>query len=371
MVVKWSAKMLEIGSEFSLPTEYLREKNTNQFAEYSDYPAKIFLSSGRGALRLIAKGLKARKGDEVLLPSYLCKEVVKPFKDELLKVKFYKVDETLRVDIDDLRSKVGRKTRALLFIHYFGFPQKAAHEIKALCRGGIFLVEDLVQSFLTRHQGKVLGSIGDATISSYRKWIPIPDGALLGINNTSFHVPPVKRILPDKNLYVKNRLQGLELKGSWLKQSTFSKETFRRLFLSADKLLDTTPVEVSDRSRRMLLKFDLDAIVNRRRANFRYLLNHLVDFKSATPFYRKLPAGVCPLGFPLLAKDRDGLKKMLIKNRIYPPIHWKLLSDVDKEEFSASWQVSKHILTIPIDQRYKTEDMQFVADIIGKFEATT
>jgi dTDP-4-amino-4,6-dideoxygalactose transaminase len=100
------------------------------------------------------------------------------------------------------------------------------------------------------------------------------------------------------------------------------------------------------------------------------LLSHLVDFKSAPPFYRKLPAGVCPLGFPILAKDRDGLKKMLIKNRIYPPIHWKLPSEVDKEEFSASWQISKHILTIPIDQRYKTEDMQFVADTIGKFEAT-
>jgi dTDP-4-amino-4,6-dideoxygalactose transaminase len=361
--------MREIGSEFSLPTGYLGEKNTNQFAEYSDYPAKIFLSSGRGALRLIAKGLKLHKQDEVLLPSYLCKEVVKPFKDELLKVKFYEVDETLRADIDDLRSKVGKRTRALLFIHYFGFPQTAARKIKSLCEGRMFLIEDLVQSFLTRHQGKVLGSIGDATISSYRKWIPIPDGALLGINNTSFHVPPVKRILPDKNLYVKNRLQGLELKGNCLKQPTFSKEAFRRLFLSADRLLNTTPVGMSDHSRRMLSKFDFDAIISRRRANFRYLLNCLADFKSVNPLYRKLPAGVCPLGFPILAKDRDGLKKMLIKNRIYPPIHWKLPSDVDKEEFSGSWQISNHILTIPIDQRYKTEDMQFVADTIGKFEA--
>jgi perosamine synthetase len=175
MVSEGSAKMLEIGSEFSLPTEYLCKKNTNQFAGYSDYPAKVFLSSGRGALRLIAKGLKVRKGDEVLLPSYLCKEVVKPFKDELLRVKFYKVDETLRVDIDDMQSKVGKRTRALLFIHYFGFPQKATCEIKSLCEGRIFLIEDLVQSFLTRHEGKVLGSIGDATISSYRKWIPIPE----------------------------------------------------------------------------------------------------------------------------------------------------------------------------------------------------
>ncbi len=97
-----------------------------------------------------------------------------------------------------MRSKVGRKTRALLFIHYFGFPQTAAREIKSLCEGRIFLIEDLVQSFLTRHQGKVLGSIGNATISSYRKWIPIPDGALLGIRNTSFHAPPSKEYFQTK-----------------------------------------------------------------------------------------------------------------------------------------------------------------------------
>jgi dTDP-4-amino-4,6-dideoxygalactose transaminase len=363
--------MREIGGEFSLPTEYLRERNTNQFAEYSDYPAKVFLSSGRGALRLIAKGLKVRKEDEVLLPSYLCKEVVKPFKDELLKVKFYKVDETLSVDIDDLQNKIGEKTRALLFIHYFGFPQTAVYEIKALCEGKILLIEDLVQSFLTRYQRKVLGSVGDVTISSYQKWIPIPDGALLGINNASFHVPPVKRILSDKNLYVKNRLQGLELKGNYLKQPTFPKETFRKLFLSAEKLVNTTPIGMSNHSRRMLSKFDFEAIINKRRANFSYLLNCLTNFKSAKPLYRKLPKGVCPLGFPILAKDRDDLKKMLIKNRIYPPIHWKLPSDIDKDEFSVSWQISDHILTVPIDQRYNTEDMQFVADTIGKFEATT
>lgn len=362
--------MREIGSEFSLPTEYLREKNTYQFAGYSDYPAKVFLSSGRGALRLIAKGLKARKEDEVLLPAYLCKEVVKPLKDELLKARFYKVDRTLGVDIDDLGNKIGKKTRALLFIHYFGFPEPRMHEIKALCEGKVLLIEDLVQSFLTRHHGKILGSVGDATISSYRKWIPIPDGALLGINNTLFHVPLVKKKPPDKNLYVKNRLQGLELKGNCLKHPTFSKEAFRKLFISADKLLDTTPVEMSDYSRKMLLKFDFDAIVSKRRENFRYLLSRLVGFKSVNPLHRELPAGVCPLGFPILAEDRDGLKKMLIRNRIYPPVHWKLPSDVDKEEFSVSWQISDHILTIPIDQRYNAEDMQFVADTIGTFEAT-
>jgi dTDP-4-amino-4,6-dideoxygalactose transaminase len=360
-------KIREIGSEFSLPTKYLRKVDTNQFETYSNYQAKVFLSSGRGALGLLAKTLRLNKDDEVLLPSYLCKEIITPFSNELFKIKFYKINEALDVDVYDIMKKIGKNTRALLFINYFGFPQRMMQEIKDLCEGKIVLIEDLVQSFLTQSDEKALGFIGDVTISSYRKWIPIPDGALLGVNNSLLHIA-LEQVLPYKKLYVETRLHGLELKGEYLIQAKTSKKGFRKLFASAEKTLDSTPVEMSDYSRKMLSKFDFKAIIDKRRENFQYLLSSLRDLRSAKPLYRKLPTGVCPLGFPIITKDRDGLKKMLIKNQIYPPIHWRLLNSIDKKEFSASWYISKHILTIPLDQRYSKEDMQFVADVINRFE---
>jgi dTDP-4-amino-4,6-dideoxygalactose transaminase len=360
--------MREIGSEFSLPTKYLRQVDTNQFGTYSNYPAKVFLSSGRGALRLLAKALRTNKDDEVLLPSYLCKEIITPFNNESFKIKFYKINEALNADVDDIANKIGKNTRALLFINYFGFPQPRMHEIKALCAGKIFLIEDLVQSFLTQSDGKALGFIGDVTISSYRKWVPIPDGALLGVNTSRLHIT-LGQVLSYQNPYVEKRLHGLKLKGDYLGRAKTSKKSFRKLFASAEKMLDSTPVEMSDYSRKMLSKFDFEAIINKRRENFQYLLNSL-DLKSVKPLYPKLPNGVVPLGFPIIAKDRDGLKKTLVKRQIYPAIHWRLLNRIDKKEFSVSWYISKHILTIPIDQRYSDEDMQFVADVIRKYEVT-
>jgi len=42
------------------------------------------------------------------LPSYLCKEIVTPFQEEHVRLKFYKVDKTLNVDIDDVEDKIRR-----------------------------------------------------------------------------------------------------------------------------------------------------------------------------------------------------------------------------------------------------------------------
>jgi len=359
----------EIGGEFSLPSEYLCERATNQIAKYSQYRQKIFLSSGRGTLRLVAKVLRLDKDDEVLLPSYLCKEIVKPFREEGVQVKFYKVSETLNVDIDDIKSKIGPNTKTLLFIHYFGFPQTSTKKIRSLCKdNNVFLIEDLVQSFLTTCRGRVLGSTGDVAFSSYRKWIPIPDGALLGINNESFRAPPIKKESQASSIYVKYRIMGLRLKGRYLRDQTIPKRTFRKIFAAADKLQDSTPIKISDYSKRMLSRFDFNAIIKRRRDNFRHLLNNLKRIELVTPLYKKLPRGVCPLGFPTLVENRDRTKKMLIKNRIYPPIHWKLPREVKSP---VSRRISDHILTLPIDQRYGAGDMDFISETLGEIEASS
>ena len=359
--------MFEIGGEFSLPTKYLCSTKINQIDQYVNYSSKLFLSSGRGCLRLLAKAMRTGQDNEVLLPSYLCEEIIKPFTEELFEVKFYRVNEELDVDLNDLRQKINKKTRTVLFINYFGFPQPMAHEIKALCGDTTFLIEDLVQSFLTQSNGKPIGFIGDATISSYRKWIPIPDGALLGINNSQLHLS-LTEVLPYQKHYVETRLRGLELKGDYLNRAA-SKKSFREMFASAESMLDSTPFKMSNSSKTMLVKYDFKSIIDQRRENFLFLLSRFWSSKQVKPLYQKLPSGICPLGFPVITKKRSHLKKLLIANRIYPPIHWSLVEAIDKKEFPDSWSISKHILTIPIDQRYNKEDMQFIADVLNKFEA--
>ena len=130
------------------------------------------------------------------------------------------------------------------------------------------------------------------------------------------------------------------------------------------------PAKISVLSKSLLYKFDFDEIVSRRRRNFQYLLDNW-HFKIIQPLFHSLPPDVCPLGFPVIVKDRDYIKQELIKRRIYSPIHWNLPPDIDKEEFKGSWEISRHILTIPVDQRYGLSEMDYILEQIQEIEAIT
>ena len=82
--------------------------------------------SGRAALALAircaaASGFAKKNG--FLLPSYLCHTMVQPFVEAGLKVKFYGVNRSLRVEAETISSQIDSETLGVLLMHYFGFPQ--------------------------------------------------------------------------------------------------------------------------------------------------------------------------------------------------------------------------------------------------------
>jgi hypothetical protein len=71
---------------------------------------------------------------------------------------------------------------------------------------------------------------------------------------------------------------------------------------------------------------------------------------------------------PLLFKNeklREIYRKKLINSNIYPPIHWELPEDIPLT-FKYEHDLSKRILSIPIDQRYGLKEMGY---IINKLKA--
>ena len=62
--------------------------------------------------------------------------------------------------------------------------------------------------------------------------------------------------------------------------------------------------------------------------------------------------------------ERDGVKKKLIKNNVYPPIIWDLESYIP-EDFAYERNLSKRILTVPVDQRYGFTEMSKVVEILN------
>ena len=131
------------------------------------------------------------------------------------------------------------------------------------------------------------------------------------------------------------------------------------------------PAPMSRVSRYLLKRINLASVVERRRKNYQYLLSNSSHFKHCTPLFARLPSDVCPLGFPIVMdteEQRNTIRNILIRNKIYPPVHWDLPLEVDPLLFPESAHLSSCILTIPIDQRYSPSDLQRVVDILTSVE---
>ena len=68
---------------------------------------------------------------------------------------------------------------------------------------------------------------------------------------------------------------------------------------------------------------------------------------------------------------RDALRRQLMAQRVFWPVHWSLPREIGVSEFSESHELSSRILGLPIDQRYGEEDMQTLVDrLIVAWEKT-
>ena len=336
----------------TLPVFYLLKENLEQFGNYlPPGHTHVFLSTASGGIKLAIRALKWSSQDEILLPSYLCPSILRPLREEGVNYKFFKVKEDLAVDIEDVKERISDNTKALFIIHYFGFPQPI-EEIVELCKDEhLVLIEDCAQAFLSKYNDKLLGSFGDFSIFSYRKTLPVPDGALLACNN-----PSITSLKVEKRTDFIHLLYSIMETNVLLLTDIFAHFNF--IFpipllggmSHLNKKLMTIyykPTSPSYISQLLLHKFNFEEIISIKRNNFKYMLEHL-NIRDMKPLYSELPEGVCPLWFPILTENRDNVRKWLKRRGISTPVFWKLPPEIDKTEFRESWEISGQILSIPL-----------------------
>jgi perosamine synthetase len=96
----------------------------------------------RNALFNSLKPLGIKPGDHVLVPAYVCRAAIDPLRAYGVNVNFYAIGRKCEPILEDIEQRIGPRARALLLVHYFGFPQAIA-PIRNLCnRYKIMLIED-------------------------------------------------------------------------------------------------------------------------------------------------------------------------------------------------------------------------------------
>jgi dTDP-4-amino-4,6-dideoxygalactose transaminase len=143
---------------------------------------------------MAARLLDLKPGDEVIVPAYTFVSTANAFLLRGAKIVFAdsRVDHP-NMDETKLEDLITPKTKAIVCVHYAGFPCEL-NTLRQLCdKHNLFLIEDAAQaihSFYDTGNGKVAaGSVGDFATFSFHdtKNIHCGEGGALVINNPEFY----------------------------------------------------------------------------------------------------------------------------------------------------------------------------------------
>jgi hypothetical protein len=328
----------------------------------------LWTDVGRSALLIAALAILHRGGKRrAWIPAYSCASISQPFLQAGFEIEYYPVGPDLTCVAQCLPQPKPGDT--LLFVHYFGHHNgpmsRAAKEYRA---AGVIVVEDCVQGSLMRK----VGDHSDFAVTSFRKQLPLPDGAQLRSRiPVDLSAMGLRLDVPDE-LFVSARLIGKLLRG--IHEPA---ESFLPLFALSENRLQSeiTPHCMSWVSQWMMARTDLEDVISKRRANWLSLAEKLKPDEMRghiRPLFDSLGDDDVPLGLPVAvsAGYRDNLRRFLAGNEIYCSVHWPLPHVPNSCRFENERRLESSILTLPVDQRMSIDHVNRVADGITSFFET-
>jgi len=124
----------------------------------------VAVSSGTAALHLSLLALRIKRGDEVILPSYVCTAPLNAVHLATATPVIADIDrDTFNIDVADVKKRITGQTRAIIVPHLFGLPADL-DELQSL---GIPVIEDCAMSIGSRFKGRLAGSFGVVSVFSF------------------------------------------------------------------------------------------------------------------------------------------------------------------------------------------------------------
>ena len=268
-----------------------------------------------------------KNGDAVMLPSFICRDLLSAIAELGAKSVFYEVDKALKpVQLDP---KISAKV--VVAVNYFGFAQDLGPYNEYCKQTGAIIVEDNAHGFLSRDKdNNLLGTRAKFGITSFRKSLRVQDGAIL---TTSLNEHEIDQQLEciDSPISKRNSLllllSGFESRtkipvvaiGQSISRVVRLVSTGSALpkpdpnaemtipGLANPHLQSVAALEALDETREVL-----------RRRNLYQVLKSQVVATGATMIFADLPENTCPYGIPVYAdkESRKKLAKVARQNRV-------------------------------------------------------
>lgn len=161
------------------------EEFETSFANYHQTKYALTFSSGTAALWGMYDGIGLKAGDEVICPCYTFFATVTPILLTGAKPILVDCDNHGNIDINEIKKKINKKTKAIVITHMWGYPCKLDKIRKIADENNLYLLEDCSHAHGARYKNKPIGTIGDAAAFSLQgqKIITGGEGGILITNN--------------------------------------------------------------------------------------------------------------------------------------------------------------------------------------------
>ena len=318
------------------------------------------------------------------VPAYFCNQSLFALRRTGARLVFYRLTENYNPDWDDVQVKAARRKPDLfVLVHYFGVINDVAAALTFVRAAGAILLEDAAHVLQP-----VSGMAPDEAIQMYspHKLLPIPPIAFLSIPQQLWgHNPGQQctcRRLEDIVWSVKRHIQKMFALMSW-PPVWMSKTSYRRMLAPSthscnDSLPDQGGNPPSEISHMGLLGMqrhikDLETIADRRIANYRYLVQRLMEAGKELiklPWV-KFPAGQVPYLLPLRLSPHRFERTMAALHRWHIPAHrWPDLPPevlAEPSKYPTSLELYKTQMFLPVHQSLTQKALRYTADRLVSF----
>lgn len=140
-----------------------------RFAEAIGVKHALAVSNGTQALHLACLALGIGPGDEVIVPSLTFVASSNAVLYCQAQVRFADIIDPLEPNIDpgEIERLVTPRTKAVLLVHYGGYPCRMEEILSIARRKGIKVIEDCAHAPGAQYRGRALGSLGDIACFSF------------------------------------------------------------------------------------------------------------------------------------------------------------------------------------------------------------
>ncbi len=156
-----------------------------KFAHYLNMKFAASTTSGTSALHLALASLGITKDDEVIISTFTM--IAPVFAILYVGAKPVFVDckkDTWNMNIDQIESRITKKTKAIIAVHIYGHPVDMDRLIKIAKKNHLLVIEDAAEALGAQYHNQPVGTFGDIACFSFyaNKIITTGEGGMIVTN---------------------------------------------------------------------------------------------------------------------------------------------------------------------------------------------